>query len=80
MRAIYEAGANGVWTPRVLPLLGETIELVGVVVDRPGMVLEPRIGVADPSLNDGRWVEIRCTRLLTMTTFIERCLLPGFAL
>jgi hypothetical protein len=39
-------------------LLGETVLIIATVCERPGMVGEPRIGVAEPSaLARGVWVE-----------------------
>lgn len=53
-----EAGAIGARAPRVPPLLGEVVHVIAIVCERPGMVGEPRIGVAEPSLDDGVWVEL----------------------
>lgn len=43
---------------RRMPLLGEVCLLVVKRCERPGMALHPSIGVCEPSLDDGIWIEI----------------------
>lgn len=76
----HQAGPSGVWVPRVPPLIGEAFKITVTRVERPGMFSEPRIGVAEPSLSDGIWIEFRSTRLLTQTFFLDLALIPNEAL
>lgn len=76
MRGSDQAGAPGARAPYVLPLLDEVFSIPAKRVERPGMALEPKIARTEPTLADGVWVEIRCTKLLSVTVFIERGLLP----
>lgn len=76
MRGDDEAGPAGTLVPRVPPLLGEVFHILARRIERPGMVAEPRIGIAEPGLGDGIWVEIQAMKGLTYKIFIDLALLP----
>lgn len=70
MRGSDQAGANGARAPCVPPLLGQVVYVMATVCERPGMFRDPLIGVCEPSLADGVWVQIRVKATGSQTIWV----------